>query len=79
MSEKKPLYLGSWKGRVIRAIAIDGARTWNEIQEFTGLSPKSLNRTLAEMMNAKALEKQIQGEKSTYRTNNHGSKWRNSC
>ena len=67
MSKEKPLYLGSWKGRVIRAIAIDGARTWNEIREFTGLSPKSLNRTLAELMNAKALEKQIHEEKATYR------------
>ncbi|RLJ04569.1 MAG: hypothetical protein DRP08_01445 [Candidatus Aenigmatarchaeota archaeon] len=59
---EEPTYWGSWKGRVVKAIAIDGARTWNEIRNQTGLSPKSLNRILAEMFNAEAIEKHGEGE-----------------
>jgi phosphatidylserine/phosphatidylglycerophosphate/cardiolipin synthase-like enzyme len=55
---EEPRYWGSWKGRVVRAIAIDGARTWTEVRDLTGLSPKSLNRVLSEMFDAKMLEKQ---------------------
>ncbi len=57
-----PRYWGSWKGRVIRAIAIDGAKTWNEIRDDTGLSPKSLNKVLSELFNAEALEKRGENE-----------------
>jgi predicted transcriptional regulator len=67
MESKKPMYLGSWKGRIIRAISIDGARTWAEIRDITGLSPKSLNQTLSELMHAKVLEKQTKGEKTAYK------------
>ncbi len=64
---EEPRYWGSWKGRVVRAIAIDGARTWNEIRDDTGLSPKSLNRVLSELFNAEALEKRGENEyKVTY-------------
>jgi phosphatidylserine/phosphatidylglycerophosphate/cardiolipin synthase-like enzyme len=59
---KEPRYWGSWKGRVIRAIAIDRAQTWAEIRDLTGLSPKSLNRVLAEMFDAEVLEKDREGE-----------------
>jgi len=55
---EEPRYWGSWKGRVVKAIAIDGARTWTEVRDRTGLSPKSLNRVLSEMFDAKMLEKQ---------------------
>ncbi|RLC75528.1 MAG: hypothetical protein DRI61_14735 [Chloroflexi bacterium] len=58
----EPKYWGSWKGRVVKAIAIDGARTWNEVRDQTGLSPKSLNRVLAELFNAEAIEKHGEGE-----------------
>ncbi len=60
--DKEPRYWGSWKGRVVKAIAIDGARTWTEIRDRTGLSPKSLNRVLSEMYDAKMLEKQGDSE-----------------
>ena len=60
MSEE-PRYWGSWKGRVIRAITIDRAQTWSEIRDFTGLSPKSLNRVLAEMFDAEVIEKDVDG------------------
>ena len=46
---------------MIKAIAIDGAREWNEIREFTGLSAHSLNTALSEMYNAKIIEKSVDG------------------
>jgi len=61
-----PRYWGSWKGRVIKAIALDKTFSWNEIRDSTGLSPKSLNKVLAELFDAKALEKNDNGE---YRVN----------
>jgi phosphatidylserine/phosphatidylglycerophosphate/cardiolipin synthase-like enzyme len=59
---KEPRYWGSWKGRVVKAIAIDGARTWNEIRDQTGLSPKTLNKVLSELFNAEAIEKKDENE-----------------
>lgn len=61
-----PRYWGSWKGRVVKAVALDKAISWDEIRDSTGLSPKSLNRVLAELFDAKALEKNDRGE---YRVN----------
>jgi len=57
MSEEIPRYIGSWKGRVIKAISVDGARKWNEIKESTGLHPKSLNVVLRELFDAGVIEK----------------------
>ena len=54
---QEPRYWGSWKGRVIKAIVIDGAHTWNEIRDLTELSPDTLNTVLAEMFNLKILDK----------------------
>lgn len=64
MDDETPFGVGSWKGRVLKAIAIDGAKTWREIRDMTGLSPKSLNRVLAELHSAKALKNPT---KTTYR------------
>jgi len=60
---KEPIYWGSWKGRVIKAIAIDGARTWPEVRGLTGLSEKSLNRVLSELYDVHAI---YQNPKGTY-------------
>jgi predicted transcriptional regulator len=54
---KEPRYRGSWKGRVIKAIVIDGAKKWEDIREFTGLSQNSLKRALAELFALNILEK----------------------
>lgn len=62
MSEKKPLYYGTWKGRVMEAIIQDGAKTWNEIAEITGLFPQTLNMILKELFNAEAITKNDKGE-----------------
>jgi hypothetical protein len=34
----EPRYRGSLKRHVIKAIVWDGAKTWSDIHEFTGLS-----------------------------------------
>ncbi len=57
----EPRYWGSWKGRVVRAIAVDHAQTWNEIRDQTGLSPLTLNKVLSELFDAKAIEKDASG------------------
>ena len=57
MSDESLTYLGSWKGRVIKAISVDGAKTWDEIRESTGLNPKSLNIVLRELFDAGVLRK----------------------
>ena len=58
---EEPKYWGSWKGRVIKAIALDGAETWDDIRDLTGLSSESLNRALAEMFEIGILEKKMGG------------------
>ena len=57
MMREEPRYWGSWKGRVIKAIVVDGAKTWNDIRDFTGLSSRSLNVALFEMFDAGILQK----------------------
>ncbi len=67
MAEEAPKYLGSWKGRVIKAIAIDGAYTWNEIRDSTGLSTDKLKLVLREMFNVDAIRKIKVNEQTEYR------------
>lgn len=62
MSETVPIYWGTWKGRIIRAIAIDRAFTWDALRDITGLSRQSLNETLSELYTAQALFKNDLGE-----------------
>ncbi len=38
MTLNEPRYWGSLKGHVIKAIVWDGAKTWSDIHEYTGLS-----------------------------------------
>jgi hypothetical protein len=62
VTREEPRYWGSWKGRVIKAIVLDGAKTWNDIRDLTGLSPRSLNTALFEMFDVGILQKMIGGE-----------------
>lgn len=62
MSDDVPLYWGSWKGRIIKAVSIDRAYSWEALRDITGLSPQSLNQALSELYNAKALFKNENGE-----------------
>jgi len=52
-----PRYWGDWKGLVLKAIAIDGARTWQEIHGSTGLDSRDLNATLKELFSLDILSK----------------------
>lgn len=49
MNKDEPKYLGSWRGRVIKAIVIDKAKTFKDLQDITGLHQKSLRRAIAEL------------------------------
>ena len=49
-------FLGTWKGRVIRAVVLDGARTFKEIQESTGLYYSTLKQVLAELHKSDSIE-----------------------
>ncbi len=69
MSEEKPKFLGTWKGRVVKAIAIDGARTFKEIRDSTGLYYSSLKKVLAELHHTNSIEynKETQKYKVAYK------------
>ncbi len=42
-------YWGSWKGSILKAIIIEGAKYWNDIQTITNLPTISLNKALSEL------------------------------
>ena len=54
---KKPLYMGSWKGKVLKAIIIHQAKTWVDIQHYTELSERNLNIALHELQSLKHVVK----------------------
>ena len=56
-----PKFFGSWKGMVLKAIAVDGARSWGEIQRATGLESEDLNQTLYELFQVDVLSKRGEG------------------
>lgn len=62
MTADEPKFLDSYKGRIIKAIAIDGARTWGDLQELTGFNPKTINGVLSELFGINAIYKTSKGE-----------------
>ena len=56
-----PRFFGSWKGMILKAIAVDGARTWREIQKASMLENDDLNKALKELFDLKIMSKS--GEK----------------
>ncbi len=64
---KEPIHWRSWNGRIIRAIAVDGARTWDEIRNQTGLSDKSMKRVFLELFSKKVLKKIESDDPTIYR------------
>jgi len=62
MLDDVPVYWGSWKGRIIKAISIDRAFSWEALRDITGLSPQSLNETLSELYDTQAIYKNDNGE-----------------
>ena len=57
MSQKLPLHFNNYKGKIFKAISIDGARTWDDILNFTGLSADILNKILGEMYDRNLIKK----------------------
>ena len=49
MTVAEPPYLGSWKGRVLEAIAVENIREWNVILDYTQLTPETLNTAISEL------------------------------
>lgn len=54
-------YWGSWKGDVLKAIVVDGAKSWKELQEITQLKTYYLNQALSELYSAGVLRKKYDG------------------
>jgi hypothetical protein len=57
IERNEPRFWGSYKGRIIKSISIDGARTWDDILELTGLNPRAINTVLSELFDLKAIYK----------------------
>jgi hypothetical protein len=49
MIDAEPPFYGSWKGRVLEAIAIENIRDWLGIQEYTQLTEENLNKAISEL------------------------------
>jgi len=54
---RKPQYLNSWKGQVLKAIIIDNAKTWIDIKYHSRLSESQLNQALAELFDVLIIHK----------------------
>ena len=61
MDVAEPPFYGSWKGRVIEAIAVENIRDWNGILEYTELFPENLNKAMHELYDLDVIEKQDDG------------------
>ena len=57
MIDEKPPYYGTWKGRVLEAIALENIRDWLGIQEYTQLTKENLNKAISELYNLDIIEK----------------------
>lgn len=54
-------YFGSWKGRVLEAIAVGNVRDWNGIMAYTQLTSDCLNLVLSELYNLGLLQRKDDG------------------
>jgi phosphatidylserine/phosphatidylglycerophosphate/cardiolipin synthase-like enzyme len=61
MDVSEPPFYGSWKGRVLEAIAVENIRDWNGILEYTELFPENLNVAMHELYDLDVIEKQEDG------------------
>ena len=57
-----PRFWGSWRGRIIRAIVLNGANTRNAILKATKLKEEELEQALKELFQANLLEEREQGK-----------------
>jgi phosphatidylserine/phosphatidylglycerophosphate/cardiolipin synthase-like enzyme len=61
MIDVEPPFLGSWKGRVLEAIAVENIRDWNGILEYTQLYPDDLRIALHELYDLDVIIRQDNG------------------
>lgn len=61
MIDEEPPFYGSWKGRVLEAIALENIRDWFGIQEYTQLTRENLNIALSELYNLDIIERNENG------------------
>lgn len=54
----EPPFYGTWKGRVLEAIAVENIRSWNGIWEYTQLQSDNLNKALSELYNLDVITRQ---------------------
>jgi phosphatidylserine/phosphatidylglycerophosphate/cardiolipin synthase-like enzyme len=61
MIDAEPPFYGSWKGRVLEAIALENIRDWLGIQEYTQLTEENLNKAISELYTLKIIERKENG------------------
>lgn len=61
MDVAEPPFYGSWKGRVLEAIAVENIRDWNGILEYTELFPENLNKAIHELYDLDVITRQDDG------------------
>jgi len=57
IAKQEPKFWGSWKGSILKAIIIDGAKYWGDIRHITGLQPETLNIALSELFDKGIIQK----------------------
>ena len=61
MIDAEPPYYGSWKGRVLEAIALENIRDWIGIQDYTQLTRENLNTAISELYKLDIIERKEDG------------------
>jgi len=61
MGDTVPLYLGSWKGRILEAIAVRNIRDWRGLLTYTQLTRENLNTALSELYEVGLISKNDEG------------------
>jgi phosphatidylserine/phosphatidylglycerophosphate/cardiolipin synthase-like enzyme len=61
MTIAEPPYYGSWKGRVLEAIAVENIRDWTGILDYTELTRETLNTAISELYILNLIERKDDG------------------
>ena len=57
ISDQENRHVATWKEEIVKAIVFDGEKTWNRIQQVTGLSDLALKEALDELIELGIIEK----------------------
>jgi phosphatidylserine/phosphatidylglycerophosphate/cardiolipin synthase-like enzyme len=61
MTDTEPPFYGSWKGRILEAIALENIRDWIGIQDYTQLTEENLNKAISELYTLNIIERKENG------------------